>query len=123
MKFFLPIIICTFAACSTLTPEQNDSLWTLGSQVATIGAAAVGVNVTPAEIDGVAAVLRSLAGAKKPTTQEIKVAIASGTGSPESAKKLEVLAPIIQQALNSAPTDAVIEKAAIKLNQVAAQNR
>lgn len=126
MKFLKILVLFSFcSACSTLTTSQNDTLWSLGSQVASIGANALGVDVTPAQLDGAAALIRTLAGAKNaPHPTDIKIAIVSGTGSSTAADSIAALVPVIQKALaKGASTDAVIETTSMQLNAVAAGAR
>ena len=108
-----------------MTSPNQDALWTLGSQVASIGATALGINVTPAQLDGAAALIRTLTGAKKaPAHEEIKTAIVSGTGSPAAAETIAGLVPAIKAAMaKGVPSDIAIETTAVKLNAEAARNR
>lgn len=124
MKFLKITALFLLASCSTLDSTQENALWSLGSQVASIGSTALGFSVTPAQLDGAAALIRTLAGAKKPAPAEVKTALVMGTDSRVAADKLAAIIPVIQTAVNKGvPMDTAIETTAAKLNLVANRTR
>ncbi len=96
-------------------------------QVASLGFSQLtGGAVTPADVDGAAALVRSLAGKKtKVTSTDIKVAAVSGTNPKSNAAPLGTqLADAVSTAIaKGVPQDKAIELAASKLNETAATTR
>lgn len=115
-----------FVACDTLN-DPNSPLTKLGTQALSLGISQVtGKTVTAADLDGAAALIRSLAGKKTaPAPTEIKTAVASGTAQPSMASTLaSKLSSYITQAISGgASHDAALETAAANLNKAAAATK
>lgn len=111
-----------FPACEMLN-DPNSALSTLGTQAIRIGIQQVtGKQVSSADLDGAAALIRSLAGNKEaPAPTDIHVAVATGTANPSKAQTLASrMAGFISDAIfKGAKPDSALETAAINLNKAA----
>jgi hypothetical protein len=116
------LLLLPFGGCAMLE-DPNSAVSQLGTQALSIGLSKVtGRSVSANDVEGAAALLRSLSGAKKPTTQEIKVAVASGTTNPAKAESYaSQLASLVSWAMaQGVPKDKALEITAAKQNEAAA---
>lgn len=123
----IAIILCflPFSACETLSnPKSVTSV--LATQAFSIGLSQItGRNVSAADVDGAAALIRSLAGKTAPAPAEIKTAVVTGTASPAAASTLgSKLSSLVTWAMSKGlPHDTALEITAKQLNAAADTKR
>lgn len=125
-KTIMILFILPLFSCSTLS-DPNSPTVKLGTQVLAVAISQVtGHNVTAADLDGAAAVVRSLAGKKTPPASvEIKAAVQVGTDKPSKAATLasKVADYVTNAIVKGMSHDKAIETAAASLNQAAEVKR